>query len=64
MAESGVNPAILLQGGYGRSLHVWDLRRRRHLQTLDLGAEQQMVLELRPAHDPAKVYGFVGVVVS
>jgi selenium-binding protein 1 len=29
-----------------------------------LGAEQQMVLELRPAHDPTKAYGFVGVVTS
>jgi selenium-binding protein 1 len=34
------------------------------LKTLDLGAEQQMVLELRPAHDPGKAYGFVGVVTS
>ena len=64
MIESGVNPEILLKGGYGHSLHVWDLRKRRHVQALDLGAEQQMVLELRPAHDPAKTYGFVGVVVS
>jgi methanethiol oxidase len=64
MIESGINPEILLKGGYGHSLHVWDLRKRRHLQALDLGAEQQMVLELRPAHDPAKAYGFVGVVVS
>ena len=31
-------------------------------QVLDLGAEYQMVLELRPAHDPQKAYGFVGVV--
>jgi selenium-binding protein 1 len=31
---------------------------------LDLGAEQQMALELRPSHDPNKTYGFVGVVVS
>src|SRR5438045_302664 len=45
-------------------MHVWDLRRRRHLQTLDLGNEQQMVLEMRPAHDPRKAYGFLGVVVS
>jgi selenium-binding protein 1 len=43
---------------------VWDLQKRRHKQVLDLGAEQQMVLELRPAHDPRKAYGFVGVVVS
>jgi selenium-binding protein 1 len=64
MVESGLNPEILLKGGYGHALHVWDLRKRRHVQVLDLGAEQQMVLELRPAHDPAKAYGFVGVVVS
>jgi len=64
MVESGVNPEILLKGGYGHALHVWDLRRRKHQQSLDLGAEQQMVLELRPAHDPSRAYGFVGVVVS
>jgi selenium-binding protein 1 len=64
MVESGVNPEILLKGGYGHSLHIWDLRKRTHVKALDLGPEQQMVLELRPAHDPAKAYGFVGVVVS
>jgi selenium-binding protein 1 len=40
------------------------LRTRRHQQVLDLGPEYQMVLELRPAHDPNKTYGFVGVVTS
>ncbi|HEY7095717.1 MAG TPA: selenium-binding family protein [Terriglobales bacterium] len=64
MVEDGVVPELLLGGKYGHSLHVWDLRKRRHLQALDLGAEQQMVLELRPAHDPTKAYGFVGVVTS
>ena len=64
MVENGVNPELLLAGKYGHSLHFWDLRKRRHIQTLDLGAEQQMVLELRPAHDPTKAYGFVGVVTS
>ena len=59
-----MNPELLLGGKYGHQLHVWDMRKRRHLQALDLGAEQQMVLELRPAHDPNKPYGFVGVVVS
>ena len=59
-----MNPELLLQGRYGHALHVWDLRKRRHLQTLELGAEQQMALELRPSHDPTKTYGFVGVVVS
>ena len=54
MVKDGVNPELLLGGKYGHALHVWDLRRRTHQQTLDLGAEQQMVLELRPAHDPRR----------
>ena len=37
---------------------------RTHKQMLDLGAEQQMVLELRPAHNPTETYGFAGVVTS
>jgi methanethiol oxidase len=64
MVEAGVNSELLLGGKYGHHLHVWDLRRRRHKQAIDLGPEQQMVLELRPAHDPSRPYGFVGVVVS
>ncbi|HTS34580.1 MAG TPA: selenium-binding family protein [Candidatus Solibacter sp.] len=64
MVENGVIPELLLAGKYGHNLHFWDLRKRKHLQSIDLGAEQQMVLELRPAHDPTKAYGFVGVVTS
>jgi selenium-binding protein 1 len=64
MVESGLNPELLLGAKYGHHLHVWDMRTRRHVQALDLGAENQMVLELRPAHDPNKTYGFVGVVTS
>jgi methanethiol oxidase len=64
MVKDGLQPELLLAGKYGRKLHVWDLRKRNHLQELELGAEQQMVLELRPAHNPTRTYGFVGVVVS
>jgi selenium-binding protein 1 len=64
MIESGLQPELLLGSKYGHQMHVWDLRKRRHIQALDLGQEQQMVLELRPAHNPMKTYGFVGVVVS
>ncbi len=64
MVKHGINPDILLKGGYGHALHLWDLRKRRHVQALDLGPEYQMVLELRPAHDPTRSYGFAGVVVS
>jgi selenium-binding protein 1 len=64
MVQNGLNPEILLKGGYGHKLHAWDLRKRRHIQELDLGSEYQMALELRPAHDPTRAYGFLGVVVS
>ncbi len=64
MIRDGLNPELLLGAKYGHQLHVWDLRGRRHLKTLDLGSTQQIALELRPAHDPAKAYGFAGVVVS
>lgn len=64
MVEAGLNPELLLGSKYGHHLHIWDLRKRRHLQALDLGAESQMVLELRPAHNPNETYGFVGVVTS
>jgi selenium-binding protein 1 len=64
MIENGLQPDKLMNSEYGHRMHVWDLRRRRHTQTLELGKEHQMVLELRPAHDPTKTYGFVGVVIS
>ncbi len=64
MVEDGLIPEKLLGGQYGHQLHIWDLDKRRHKQVLDLGSEHQMALELRPSHDPAKTYGFVGVVVS
>jgi methanethiol oxidase len=62
--ENGLDAEHLLSSGYGHQLHIWDLRRRKHQQTIDLGKEQQMVLELRPSHDPTRTFGFVGVVVS
>ena len=64
MVENGVIPELLLAGKYGHKIHIWDLPKRRHRQEIDLGAEHQMALELRPAHDPSKAYGFVGVVTS
>jgi selenium-binding protein 1 len=64
MVEGGIVPDLLLNGKYGHALHVWDLRQRRHRQTLDLGSEHQIALELRPAHDPTRPYGFVNCVIS
>ena len=62
--ENGLQPEVLLNSGYGHAIHIWDLRQRRHRQVLDLGKEHQLAFELRPAHDPTKAYGFLGVVIS
>jgi methanethiol oxidase len=64
MVEGGLVPDLLMRKEYGRRLHFWDLRRRRHTQARVLGEENQFVLELRPAHDPTRAYGFAGVVLS
>ncbi|HTC24826.1 MAG TPA: selenium-binding family protein [Gemmatimonadales bacterium] len=64
MVENGLVPELLLGKKYGRHVHFWDLRKARHIQALPVGDDDQIVLELRPAHDPTKSYGFVGVVVS
>ncbi|MEO0426870.1 MAG: selenium-binding protein SBP56-related protein [Pseudomonadota bacterium] len=62
--ENGIVPEDLLSNKYGHRLHFWNLRERRNVQTIDLGANHQMALEIRPAHDPVKEYGFCGVVVD
>jgi selenium-binding protein 1 len=62
--ENGIVPEALLGNKYGHKIHFWDLRGRRHIQSIDLGANHQMALEIRPAHEPTKDYGFVGVVVD
>jgi selenium-binding protein 1 len=64
MIESGLNPEDLLGKRFGHHLDFWSLSEGRLLQRIDLGDEHQMVLELRPAHDPRKTWGFVGVVIS
>lgn len=64
MFFDGLNPELLLKGAYGHQLHVWDLPKRRHVKALELGKEQQMILEVRPAHDPSKRYGFACAAIS
>ncbi|ALE72485.1 selenium-binding protein [Pseudonocardia sp. EC080625-04] len=64
MIEDGLQPELLLSNAYGHAIHFWDLAEGRHLQRVDLGARQQMALEVRPSHDPEATWGFVGVVIS
>ena len=64
MFENGLNPEDLLGRKFGHHLNFWSMSERKLTQRIDLGDQHQMVLELRPAHNPSKTYGFVGVVIS
>src|SRR6266545_4218213 len=64
MFEDGLDPEDLLGRRFGHHLNFWSMSQRRLLQRVDLGDAHQLVLELRPAHDPSKTWGFVGVVIS
>jgi selenium-binding protein 1 len=64
MIENGLDPENLLGRRFGHHLNFWSMSERKLSQRIDLGDEHQMVLELRPAHDPSKSYGFASVVIS
>ncbi|KAG0415396.1 hypothetical protein HPB47_007441 [Ixodes persulcatus] len=58
--RTGFNMADVKQGLYGSSLVVWDWMYRQKLQTLDLGEEGLLPLEVRFLHDPDAAEGYVG----
>jgi selenium-binding protein 1 len=64
MIEHGLDPEDLLGRRFGHHLNFWSMSDRKLIQRIDLGDAHQMVLELRPAHDPAKAWGLVGVTIS
>jgi hypothetical protein len=39
-------------GLYGRSLNIWDWQKHERIQTIDLGNEGLIPLEIRFLHDP------------
>ncbi|ANZ25684.1 MULTISPECIES: selenium-binding protein SBP56-related protein [Rhodococcus] len=64
MIENGLDAEDLLGRRFGHHLDFWSMSERKLTQRVDLGDEHQMVLELRPAHNPSEAFGFVGVVIS
>lgn len=60
----GFNPADVAAGKYGQRLHFWDWEAKSIKQSIDLGDEGRIPLEVRFAHDPAKTHGFVGAALS
>mmetsp|Transcript_17020 Transcript_17020/g.15373 ORF Transcript_17020/g.15373 Transcript_17020/m.15373 type:complete len:482 (+) Transcript_17020:60-1505(+) len=59
----GFNPADI-SSDYGSKLHVYNWKERTLRQTIDLGGDGLIPLEIRFAHDPLKSYGFVGAALS
>ena len=51
-------------GATGSRLHFWDLAERRLEQTIDLGEQGLVPLEVRWLHDPDADEGFVGATLS
>jgi len=51
-------------GRYGRRLHFWNLEDRKLEQTVDLGDNGLIPLEVRWLHDPDAEQGFVGAALS
>ena len=52
------------EGKYGRSIHFWDFANRKIEQTVDLGADGLIPLEVRFHHNPDSTHGFVGATLS
>ena len=62
--EDGFDIEDVQNGRYGQRLHFWNLEERRIEQTIDLGAEGLIPLEVRWLHDPDADEGFVGAALS
>jgi selenium-binding protein 1 len=62
--SKGFNPKDVEAGKYGRKLHFWDWKTHRIAQSLDLGTEGLIPLEVRFCHNPDSPHGFVGAALS
>jgi selenium-binding protein 1 len=60
----GFDLADVEEGNYGQSIHVWDWNDGVVEQSIDLGEEGQIPLEVRFQHSPEGTHGFVGAALS
>jgi selenium-binding protein 1 len=51
-------------GNYGQQLHFWDWEKREIKQSIDLGTDGLIPLEVRFHHNPDSTHGFVGAALS
>jgi selenium-binding protein 1 len=62
--EPGFDLEDVGRGRYGRRLHFWNLAERTLEQTIDLGDQGMVPLEIRWLHDPEAEEGFVAATLS
>lgn len=60
----GFKPEDVKAGKYGHHLNFWDWQRRTLVQSVDLGEEGRIPLEVRFHHNPDSSHGFVGAALS
>jgi methanethiol oxidase len=62
--EPGFDLADVQAGRYGQRLHFWNLDERTLEQSIDLGEQGLVPLEIRFLHEPSAQEGFIGVALS
>jgi methanethiol oxidase len=62
--EPGFDLEDVAKGRYGQRLHFWNLAERTLEQTVDLGEQGLVPLEIRWLHDPDAKQGFVAATLS
>ncbi len=63
LGVQGFNPAEV-PTAYGDTLTFWDWQQRKVTQTIKLGPNGLIPLELRFLHNPSQPHGFVGAALS
>jgi len=62
--KDGFDLQDVTAGKYGHSIHFWNLEEKRVEQTIDLGEDGMIPLEVRWLHNPDAETGFVGAALS
>lgn len=62
--KAGFSVEDVKNGLYGSKIHVWNWEEHTLTQSLDLGPDGMIPLEVRFLHDPDKAEGFVGCALS
>ncbi|MBL9123587.1 MAG: hypothetical protein JNG90_08125, partial [Planctomycetaceae bacterium] len=62
--QAGFKVDDVAAGKYGTQIHFWDFQAREPKQTIDLGDQGRIPLEVRFLHNPDSPHGFVGAALS